>query len=173
MSTTHHIFRSLSIVHRHGMIYMKRRFLNDEMRKSHPPFLFMISRNEGISQDELAKKLRFDKGAVARVVKELEGEGYITRERDSKDKRKYNIFPTKKGKTIIPILKEVEQSYENVLTHGMTDEQIQVFQGLIEKAAENILNATKDFPDDNPLQCGGEKGNQFVITTVDTDDNKE
>ena len=61
-------------------------------------YIMCICDHEGISQEGLSCELRIDKGAVARAMQKLAGEGYISRVVSSSDRRQYHLFPTAKAK---------------------------------------------------------------------------
>jgi len=69
---------------------------------------------------------------------------YIRREQDTSDKRKYNLYITDLGEEIIPKLFILEKKYEATLTKGMSVEEIKQLNTLLEKAAENLLNAKEE-----------------------------
>lgn len=63
-------------------------------------YIMCICDNEGLSQEKLSAELQIDKGSVARTIKHLEKDGYITRIVSKDDKRQHQIFPTIKAKNI-------------------------------------------------------------------------
>jgi DNA-binding MarR family transcriptional regulator len=69
-----------------------------------------IARSDGITGSELAKRASLSQATVTDVVKRLEAKGLIARGRDEKDKRKFVLVATEKGKDLIkdsvPLLQE-------------------------------------------------------------------
>ena len=66
--------------------------INHEIR-----YLIQIHNIKNLSQDELAELFGQSKGTIAKHLKILEEEGYITREIDKNNRRKYILKTTKKG----------------------------------------------------------------------------
>lgn len=63
-------------------------------------YLIVIYENRGIIAENIAEVLRVDKGTTARAIAKLEQENYIIRIKDSKDKRKYRLYPTEKSEAL-------------------------------------------------------------------------
>ena len=60
----------------------------------------MLWKEEGLHQSELANKAGKDRHNMTRLLNLLEKGGYIQRKPDSNDKRRYNIFLTKSGRSL-------------------------------------------------------------------------
>ena len=76
-------------------------------------YLFMLYINEGITQQEMANRLQADKGAVARTLAQLEGQGYVNRKPDPADKRVTRVYLTDKSKAL---QSDLEKAVERVIT---------------------------------------------------------
>ena len=76
-------------------------------------YLFMLYINEGITQQEMANRLQADKGAVARTLAQLEGQGYVNRKPDPTDKRVTRVYLTGKSKAL---QSDLEKAVERVIT---------------------------------------------------------
>lgn len=61
------------------------------------PYYMALTKQDGLTQDELTKLVKVDKAATTRMVKSLEQKGYITRETDPKDKRNKKNISYRKG----------------------------------------------------------------------------
>ena len=55
-----------------------------------------------ITQEELAAHFHIDKGTVARALRKLEDKNYLFRKVDSKNRRRYLIYLTEKGRNAVP-----------------------------------------------------------------------
>ncbi len=154
MNCSHHehLFRHLSILHRYTRIYIHNRVAETDIECCHPPYLMCILHNEGMSQDELAKEFRIDKGSVAKTLRQMEEAGFVTREEDENDRRRYRIYLTNQGRETIPRLKDLADDTEAILTKDMTQEEITALRQLLEKATANILSVTEKGGND----CGSQ-----------------
>ncbi|MDP4086832.1 MAG: MarR family transcriptional regulator [Bacillota bacterium] len=86
-------------------------------------FLKAIYSHPGINQDQLTTDLKFDKATTARSVKQLEDAGYIMRKVDERDRRSFQLFPTKKGMNFFPTLQHILESNNKKLVSCLTDEE--------------------------------------------------
>ncbi len=77
------------------------------MREVH--FLMAVSPEESTTASELAAALDVTLGAVSQMAARLEGKGFITRTKDSKDKRQTLVTLTDTGRA----LRERHQAYDN------------------------------------------------------------
>jgi len=104
------------------------------------PFLLMLSKNEGISQNQISKELNVDKAMSARAIKRLIELGYISKDLDEEDSRAYKLFLTDKAKTIIPkIIIEID-NWIDIITKDSSEEEQELAVGFLRKA---LLNAKK------------------------------
>ena len=100
------------------------------------PYFMTLVNEDGLTQDELTKRVMVDKAATTRAVKSLEEKGFITRKIDSADKRSKRMYLTSKGKEIAEPLRAALWAYNNSLTDGWTDKQYEE----IYKALLQLLN---------------------------------
>ena len=95
------------------------------------PYYMALTKQDGLTQDELTKLVKVDKAATARMVKSLEQKGYITRETDPKDKRNKKIHLTERGRLKYEPLSRALKEFNQKLTSEWTDEQYEiVYQSL-------------------------------------------
>lgn len=127
---------------------LKFQILKSEMDKYkiHPgqiPIFFIVRKNPGISQKDLAKKVMLSTSTVAIMLRRMEKAGFVKRIQDESDRRFYHIYLTDKALKIVDKifkrLKEFErQSFEN-----FTNEEMEVLEKLLKKILLN-LEAMKD-----------------------------
>lgn len=140
---TLYTYNSISAFYRQSMVYLRRQAQAEGLDGMNPFLLLLILRNEGICQDELARRIRFDKGAMARTIRHLVERGYVSRLRDPEDGRRYNLYTTDKCKALLPALNRITKRYQDVLHGNMTPEQIHVMRSLMEKASENLTKSNR------------------------------
>lgn len=85
------------------------------------PYFMTLVNEDGLTQDELTKKVMVDKAATTRAVKSLEEKGFIIRKIDSADKRSKRLYLTSKGKEIAEPLRLALWAYNQSLTKDWTD----------------------------------------------------
>lgn len=101
------------------------------------PYLFVLNKNEGISQNEISRELNVDKAMSARTVKKLIELGYIRKEENEEDIRAYKLYITDKAKSIIPEIIEILDDFTNILVQGNDRETIETSLNFLESVLEN------------------------------------
>lgn len=101
--------------------------------------LFMaICRTPGCSQDQLAKRMWFDKSTIARQMELLENKGYITRQPSEKDKRVLCVYPTEQTITVQKDLQLAMEQWEATLLQDLTEEEKQQLNSLLTRVRERV-----------------------------------
>ena len=101
------------------------------------PYLLILYENEGISQNQISKKLNLDKAMSARAIKRLIELGYLRKDIDIDDSRAYKLFLTDNAKIIIPeIISEVHK-WIYLITKDSNTEQQEFVIDFLSKALVN------------------------------------
>ena len=109
------------------------------LNSSHVSIIIETCKNSGISQNEMVKRLSYEKSVVAKAIAKLIAAGYITREQNAKDKRAFNLFPTEKAWDVYPTLIQQGDLCMELLTDGLTMEERAELSLLLEKMVQNTL----------------------------------
>lgn len=104
-------------------------------------YIYHICQSPGLSQEALASSLGLNKASVAKGLRYLISEGYVRRVQNQRDKRAYQLFPTEKAKALSLECIQTIDGFDEVLTRGMTEEEKEMFQKLIVKACQNVMEA--------------------------------
>lgn len=123
-----------SIVYRISQTYFDECLHQYHIGSGQQFFLLRIFQHPGISQQELAEKGYYDKGTTARAVKKLEQEGYILRKANDLDKRVIQLYVSKKGEALIPIIEETIAQWRTIITEGFSEDE----RDLLEKGMKDI-----------------------------------
>lgn len=100
--------------------------------------VYEISKNQGVSQDQISKNRNVDKATIAKSIKKLIKNDFIYRERDKEDKRAYCLYCTEKGMRFIPEIERIITLEESVITKGLTNEEVELLSSLLKKVRINI-----------------------------------
>jgi DNA-binding MarR family transcriptional regulator len=103
------------------------KFFNKKVKKYNlnaMQVLFLIKLNyfKDLSQNDLAIMFNLSKGFVAKSLKKLEDNGYITRRDDLEDSRRNIIELTNKALELIPYISTINDEWEKEL--GLDDERL-------------------------------------------------
>ena len=106
--------------------------LGHEMR-----YIMMIYDNPNISQDDLVNISGQSKASIAKSLKKLEDQDYITRQINPDNRRKYMLNTTEKSEEIVPKIRQISRDWEKEV--GLTDEDYH----LKERIKEIAINGMK------------------------------
>ena len=139
----------LDIAHCFGVIRRRSQaFVVEACEKLHLTYseyalLLKLYDAEGCSQDDMAGMLYLDKAVVTRVIKTLEGKGFIYREQDDKDRRMKRLYVTEFGKTQEEFIKNIIKRLVDYMASQMPVDEVQSlmtgFQDLADKMSRADL----------------------------------
>lgn len=89
-------------IYRNAQSIINSKLMDLNIRSGQHDFLYVISKNEGISQKELSEFLYVGKSTTAKAVKNLMENDYVKRIQDENDKRIYRLYLAEKGKKVMP-----------------------------------------------------------------------
>ncbi|WP_248926963.1 MarR family winged helix-turn-helix transcriptional regulator [Paenibacillus hamazuiensis] len=133
----HTIPRWVSLIYRYGQMYIGERLKHYGIGKGQYIFLNALYREDGLSQEELSRYLKIDKGTTAKALKKLEQQGYVTRKVSDRDKRSYQLFLTEKALGIKEEVRGVLTDWRNMLSYGFSEEEKQLVLSLLERMGDN------------------------------------
>ena len=104
----------------------------------YPPLL-RLYQQDGISQEELAKRLLVDKATITRAIKKLEAENLVYRIRDEKDKRCYKVYVTEKALDIKEEVFKKIHVWDETLKQSLTKEEEAQMIYLLQKITDSLM----------------------------------
>ncbi|MBQ9025082.1 MAG: MarR family transcriptional regulator [Methanobrevibacter sp.] len=127
----------LFIFHKNHKTYLNNELARYDLNLIHALCIERIHLNHDINQKDLADDLYLTKGAITKAIKKLESNGYILREKSSKDSRANILKLTQKGLDIIPVIKKINFDWESEMGFdNLTSEFFKTFQELASKSAK-------------------------------------
>lgn len=116
--------------------YMKNKF--SEIDWGHDVrYIMFIFDNPGCSQEDLVNMFGQSKGNIAKVLKKMEDEGFIERQVNPENRRKYQLNVTPKGSDLVPRYREISKGWEREV--GITDEDIELKKRIKEIAIKGMM----------------------------------
>ena len=140
-----YIMKTMNEIVRCGMQYRNNRLAPFGLKSSHASYLLEICRNPGISQDNLAKRICFNKSNIARQIAVLEEDGFVQRKASAEDKRVMELYPTEKTLELMPQIRQVLGDWRGYLMEGLTEEEIRV----LDKALESMRAKAGQWVEEN------------------------
>lgn len=99
--------------------------------------LMRLGEEEGINQQELAKRGFFDRPSATRMIDKLEKSGLIRREPDLDDRRAYRLYLTPNGKRLRVKLDRIATGMHRFY-RGFTQKEKEELIRLLTKLQENL-----------------------------------
>ncbi|WP_181249482.1 MarR family winged helix-turn-helix transcriptional regulator [Listeria seeligeri] len=135
--------KAIAIIHRSESTFKNKKLLKTGLNIGQLRYLWTLYKEDGISQESMAKRFMVDKASVTRHIKRLEELGMIRREIDVKDRRIQRIFVTEKGFMMRELIEETTADWSTMLTAGFSEaEQDSLFQ-LLGRLSENAIIAVE------------------------------
>lgn len=107
-----------------------------------PPFqakaLSAIGRMPGVQPSQLVERSGRDKAQVARVLKDLEDQGLITRTAHASDRRTHCLSLTQTGEQLFTRLQDNRARVASQMMRGLTAEEQKLIADMLERMAGNL-----------------------------------
>jgi len=128
----------LSIIVRGGQVYSTRKLAEYGITAAEEFILMFLMGHRNANQDAIAKFFMVDKGSVARSLQKLESKGFISRKVNDENQREKVITLTKKAFDVKDVLSGLLVDWRKEMYHGLSDDEVQVFEKTLEKLVVNI-----------------------------------
>lgn len=99
-------------------------------------YIIFIYDNPNCSQDDLVNMFGQSKGNIAKILKKFEDQGYIKRQTNPENRRKYMLTTTGKGDELVPKIRQISKEWEKEV--GITDEDVELKQRIMEIAIKGM-----------------------------------
>lgn len=119
-------------------MYLERELNKSGVYRSQHQILMFISRCPNASQKEIANRQHVSTATIAVSLKKMEKGGYISRVADKDDNRFNQICITPKGQAVVEGSEKIFKKVENALFAGFTDEELDQFEGFLDKVRLNL-----------------------------------
>jgi len=133
----------LALVHIYGRLEdaMTRMLRPHELSVAHFDLLMCLRQGEGISQQEVSRRLMVTKGNVCVIVQKLEAQGMLERRSDPTDQRVYRLYLTDAGRRLLARIYPEHRALMATLLAGFTpDDEATLYAllGRIEQAFDDL-----------------------------------
>ena len=92
--------------------------------------------NPNCSQEDLVNMFGQSKGNIAKTLKKLEDQGFIRREVNPENRRKYMLNTTEKGNNLVPEYRKISKEWEKEV--GISEEDIEIKKRIKEIAIKGM-----------------------------------
>jgi len=101
--------------------------------------LAYLSREDGMTQSQLAVELDLGKVAVGGLIDRLEKSGLVRRQADASDRRVNRVFLEPKSKQLIVRMRKVSHRMNEQILNGLGDKQLELAAATLDAMKRNIL----------------------------------
>lgn len=101
--------------------------------------LAYLSREDGMTQSQLAEELDLGKVAIGGLIDRLEKAGLLRREADASDRRVNRIFLEPKSKQLIARMRKVSHRLNGQILAGLSDESLESTAVTLDAMKHNLL----------------------------------
>ncbi|MBW4829294.1 MAG: MarR family transcriptional regulator [Clostridiaceae bacterium] len=106
-----------------------------------PPMLFILNKEGGKSQSELAEKLQVKPSTITVMLKRMEKEGIVERRKDELDQRIIRVYITEKGRKLCNEATKVMDKVQKECFENITTEEKIILRRLFIQMRDNFSNA--------------------------------
>ncbi|HZK10574.1 MAG TPA: MarR family transcriptional regulator [Clostridia bacterium] len=108
------------------------KLIDSSLNRGQYAYLLYLFENEGANQYDISRDLFIDKTTVAKALKKLEETGYILRKTDQRDKRRVNVFLSKKGKGTYQEVKNASDEIQKTISTNVHPDLVNKLESLLE-----------------------------------------
>lgn len=87
----------------------------------HAGILRLLSKEPGLSQQQLAKRLRMHASRLVGIIDELQNRGILERRPSSRDRRLYALHLTAEGERALALIGQVAREHQNALLAALSE----------------------------------------------------
>lgn len=106
------------------------------------------NREKEIFQKDIEKNFSVGRSTITNIIKLMEKRGYLCREAVEKDARLKKVLLTEKGIQAHETIEALIDRMNERTLDGISDEELRVFDQVVEKLKENIRRQQKEVTDD-------------------------
>ena len=101
--------------------------------------LAYLSREDGMTQSQLAEELDIGKVAVGGLIDRLEKSGLVRRDADAVDRRVNRVFLEPKSKQLIARMRKISHRMNEQILLGLNDDQLELAAKTLDAMKANLL----------------------------------
>lgn len=105
--------------------------------------LAYLSREDGMTQSQLAEELDMGKVAIGGLIDRLEKSGLLRREADASDRRVNRVFLEPKSKALIARMRKVSHQMNGRILRGLEDDKLESTATTLDLMKHNLLEFLK------------------------------
>ncbi len=130
--------RSLATSSRMWRRYLDLRFRDLDLSQARWSVLFELSRNEEVTQVELARTLGIEAATLVRLLDGLEKAGLIQRRPSAEDRRAKTLHLTEAAWPLINRMKEISAASRTAILEGISQQELRIATEVLSRIAARL-----------------------------------
>jgi MarR family transcriptional regulator, organic hydroperoxide resistance regulator len=111
--------------------------------RGQPPVLYALWEKEGLSHQDLAKRLHNTPATISRMLQRMEKTGFIQRRPDEQDQRISRVYLTAAGRDIQKELQAIWLKMETETFAGFSPEELELLSSFLLRLRANLVQSMK------------------------------
>ena len=148
VSRTFHAFRTASHLHHYLMMQI---LAEGAAHPGEPLILRLLIEQDGLTQRDLATKIRRSRAWVTKLLQDMEKAGMVARQDDDADQRLTRVFITERGREREAELDKILMEFLNKTVGALNEQELLDLERLLSKLIFNIEAAV---PSEQDRDCG-------------------
>ncbi|CAH0536385.1 MarR family winged helix-turn-helix transcriptional regulator [Vibrio marisflavi] len=108
------------------------------LNKMYVKCLSFIHASENCTANDIVSHFGRDKAQIARLIKDMIENGWLTKSPDPNDKRSQLLVLTTEGQELAIRVLDAQSALQTKMQHNLTDEEIALFKKIAGKVSENL-----------------------------------
>lgn len=109
-----------------------------------PPLLFILNKESGLSQKELAARLQIKPATLTVMLGRMEKAGLVMRHQDEEDQRISRVFITEEGRDAFKMAENVMREIDTEMFTGFETEEREKLKEFLGRIRDNLITAGQD-----------------------------
>lgn len=114
--------------------------------RGQPPVLKALWETEGLTQTELAERMKITPATMTKMLQRMEKTGFIYRKPDAGDQRVSRVYLTEAGRAVQKDVEAVWKRMDDETFANLTQEEQTQLRGFLLQMRSNLIEATGEEP---------------------------
>lgn len=115
--------------------------LSDQVKPGTGGLFLAIAKSEGCHVKYLAEQFRLPKATITGLLRGLEDDELVRREKDPDDARAFRLFLTAKGRELLPSMIKRHHLVLETLHEGLEPDEVEVLKKMLSRVLDNIARS--------------------------------
>lgn len=140
------ISRNMMITDKYFKLYLRDALAPYGLNAPQGVVLLMLYHNAAVknTQEDLIRRIHYDKGVMTRTMKELEQKGLVKREPHPSDSRSYLFSLTESGAALHEPMMDILRQWNEKLLVNISEQELAALKTALETMAKNACAASCD-----------------------------